>query len=247
MTLTLSATFDPVTAAVELDAASSVDHAYGDYTLTRTDARGTATVRTLNGYGFTSGHLLVTDGECALGGLVTYQITAGAETATDSVTPEGANEWLTFPLYPNLSRELGPVGSFETRYEPRDTWHEVIDRDDAVPTFGPFGQRAGTFQILCDTYADAIDIIEAYRKIRIAYLRIPEPAAASMYHAIERATIRKVGTAWLLEGTYREMARPAGDLIGTLGWTFDDITALGQTFDELLVTFPTFNDMTAGT
>lgn len=248
MSLTITATFDEPTGSVDLVATSGVDHAAGDYVLTRTDARGTATVRTQAGLGFSGGQLILNDAECALGGLVTYQITAASETATDSLTPETDREWLTFPIFPQLSIEAPKVGGYETSWEPRDVWFDVLDRDDRVPVFGQFGIRQGHFSFLAPDYDTALAVVAAYKRIRVAYLRLPDPPAASMYHTVERLTVRRFRStaSWLIEGLYREVARPSGDLLGTLGWTFDDITALGQSFDELSVTFPTFNDMTAG-
>lgn len=248
MALDITCNFDEATGSVNIIATSDTDHSAGDYVLTRTDASGTATVRTQAGLGFSGGQLILNDAECALGGLVTYQITAGAETATDSLTPATEQAWLTFPIFPQLSVRLPLVGGYEGAYEPRDQWFTVIDRADPVPVLGPFGLRTGRMNVLAASYEEALDIIAAYRRVRVAYLRLPAPTAASMYHVAERLTVRRYRSTknWLVEGIFREVARPAGDLLGTLGWTFDDITALGQTFDELAVTFPTFNEMTVG-
>lgn len=243
--------------AIVYDGAPEASHFWS---LVRTDANGTRTVRLPDGYtligdsGSGTYSLNVTDHELALSGLVTYTFVVEGETGgpwerTASFTPSTERKWLTFPILPQYSLELPEVGDYGTAWEPRDTILDIIDRDDPLPVFGRFGLRSGTFSILAPDYAAGLAIVTAYKRIRIAMLRVPDPAAVTMYHTVTNLSMRRhapQAAEWVVEGDYREVASPTGPQMGTLGWAWEDVTALGLTWDELRLTYDTWADLTLG-
>lgn len=258
----LDATWNEPTGTVTL-AVTVIDGspmAAHSWSLVRSDVLGSADVRVqdgqdLSGDGITGTYLMVvTDHECALAGLVTYTLRVEDETmnvgyAEASVTPDTARRWLTFPVLPQYSLELPPVGGVEIDHEPRDRYFEPIDRDEFLPVYGAFGSRRGRLGILAPDFDTAVEIVNAYKRIRTALLRLPDPAGASMYHSLARINLRKYtdrAHEWLISGEYRQVPRPSGPLLGTLGWSYADTTALGETYSASAVTFPTYVDRTLG-
>lgn len=250
MSLTLTATFDEATGTVYLNATSGVDHTYGNYTLVRNDATGSAVVRTQEDLDFSSGELDVIDNEPALSGLVTYTMVAAGETAVASIIATTARTWLKFPIMPHLSVELTALSaSYEGSLNPSDEVFTPLDRDDPIIVFGAFGTRSGRFEVRCDSYADAMDIIEAYRMTRIALLQVPDPAQASMYHTVRNISLRLLAprtTQWVVAGQYLETGRPSGPVLGTLGWSYTDVAATYASYDVLQATYATYSDLTIG-
>lgn len=259
--ISLTATFDTDLDIVTLDAViedgspTPVNHAWS---ITRTDALGTATVRTVDGQAFSEDSgtytLTITDHECALAGLVTYTLTATDEgdntwTAEDSLTPSTTRSWLTFPLLPQYSLELPYVGGYEASWQPAGDVLDILDRDDPIPLPGPFGLRRGPFSILVPDFATGIAIVSAYSRLKRAQLRVPDPVRASMYHVVTGVTLRRHAAQtdeWVVSGTYREVASPAGYRMGTLGWSYEDVTALAIPYADLEGTFPTYADLKNG-
>lgn len=245
MTLAIDATFHEANGTVELTIDGATADA-GDWTLIRTDVNGTVSVRVYADLDLTD-PLTVTDHECALAGPITYTVTADAETATASVTPVTTRTWLSFPIYPNYNIALLLGAAFEALYAPAHTVHEPLDRDDPVVVDGVFGLSAGRFEILTDTQADAAAIVAAYRRIRLAQLRVGA-TGQSLYHKVRGLGIVSVGRSAqrIVRGEFIEVGRPAGALVGTLGWTYGDTTALGLTYATAGEVFPTYADRTAG-
>lgn len=250
MTLTLAATFDADTDTVQIAATSSTDHAWGAYALTRSDANGTAAVRTQESLGFSSGELNLIDHEAALAGLVTYTISAGGETATAAVMPTSDRTWLRFPIMPHLSLILPKLSTnYDGSYEPNDNLFTPLDRDEPIIVFGSFGLREGTFEIMCATHEQALEIVNAYRQTRVAQLLVPDPTTVSMYHTVSRLSVRKYApltTTWLIEGRYSEVGRPSGPVLGTLGWSYADVATDHTDYDELISSYATYNDLVVG-
>lgn len=250
MSLTLSATFDEPTGTVALQATSDTDWTYGNYAIVRADANGTATVRTQEDLDFSGGELNVIDSEPALSGWVSYTIVAGAESATDGMLVSTARTWLKFPLMPHLSIELAPLtANYEGTYTPTDRVFNALDREDPIIVFGTFGMRSGSFEIICDSYGDALAIVNAYRVTRVSLLQNPAPAEASMYHAVSELRIEPfaAGTSkWALTGRYTEVSPPVGPVLGTLGWDYNDVGTGYSTFTALVAAFDSFNDLTVG-
>lgn len=250
MSLTLTAVFDEPTGTVELQATSDTDHAYGAWDIVRSDANGSATVRTQEGLGFSSGVLNVIDNEPALAGLVSYTIVAAAETAAASIMASTVRTWLKYPIKPHLSIEIGTLSAtYEGAYTPEDNVFTPLDRDDPIIVFGAFGLRSGRFEVLCDTYEQALTIVNAYKATRVALLQAPAPSQVSMYHAVRRLALRPfapLSTRWVISGEYIEVARPVGPVLGTLGWAYTDVAADYTTYLDLIVAFDTYNDVTVG-
>lgn len=250
MTLALTATFDEPTGTVALQATSDTDHTYGNWGIVRSDANGSATVRTQEDLDFSSGELNVIDNEPALAGLVAYTIVAGGETASASIDAHTARTWLKFPIMPHLSIELAALSAnYDGSYSPTDNVYQPLDRDDPIIVFGAFGMRSGSFEVLCNDYETALAIVNAYRATRVAMLQVPAPAQASMYHAVSRVSLRPFAprtTRWLVTGEYLEVARPVGPVLGTLGWSYTDVATDYTTYLDVIAAFDTYNDLTVG-
>lgn len=244
MTLAISATFDDDTGSVELTLTGATAVA-GEWTVTRTDANGSATVRVYADLDLTN-PTVISDYECALAGSLAYTATAGVETASTSLSVESTHAWLGFPIYPNYNIPLVLGSDFEKAYAPALTVHAPLDRDDPVVIDGRFGFAAGRLSILVDDDVEANAIVAAYRRVRTAHLRA---GTRSVYHkarALGIAGAAARSAQCIVRGEYIEVARPIGDLVGSLGWTFGDTTALGVTFASVADVFPTFADRTAG-
>lgn len=259
--LTLSATFDEANGLIQLVAdigdgsPTETEHAF---TLTRTDATGTTSVRQLEGQtsiAVAAGEYRITvpDHEHALAGLVTYTIrvydeTTNVWTASASLTVSTEREWLTFPILPQYSLELLSVGRYKGAWKPRAELMEIIDRDDPIPILRAFGTRAGSYGVIADTYADALAIADAIKRFRRAQLRLPSPVAASMYHTVTGIDIEQLDDThrWLVVIEYTETASPTGYRKGTAGWSYGAATATGRTYADSTVLHSSYADRTAG-
>lgn len=251
MATTLDVTPQPATAGILVDV--RVDPGTEMAGLVRSDANGAASVRLLEGQGIDSGALVVVDYEAALIGPVVYTFTDTAgNVTTASTTLEGlGRSYVTVPVLPGYSVPVELVTEYRDAATAQATVHRIIGRRDPVVTLGPVHLREGTVQFYADDYAAAAAIRDAYDRGVVVMLRQPDYAGLDLYHtstrvAVEVASEPTTPRRWLVTVDFIGTARPAGPLLGTLGWSFDDVTATYPDFDTVRASFATFADLAVG-
>lgn len=246
---TLTAIPQPATASIALDLEPT-----GTVTqILRTDARGIAPVRTLPGQLPTSSPTVLVDNEAALTGTVTYTVVGGGG-ASATTALDLAQEWLTVPVTPAWSQQVDaplngvPVPGltgFTAEREASSTILAVIGRPAPLVNLGPLRLRTGNVDVWCPDAASAMAWAAIYDRGEVVLLRQTIPGL-DMYHVATRTRVDPDETRWRLSIEYREVALPAGDQVGTLGWSIDDVTATYATVAAVTATYPTVNDLTIG-
>ncbi len=246
---TLTATPQPSTASIALD----LDPTGTVSQILRTDSAGIRPVRTLPGQFPTSSPTALVDNEAALTGTVTYTVIGGggasASTALDLI-----EEWLTVPVTPAWSQRVdspvsgSPVPGLLTYTAERasaSTVMTVIGRPDPLVNLGRLALRSGSFEVWCADAASAHAWAAIYDRGEVVQLR-QTVAGLDMYHVASRTRVAPDETRWRLTVEYREVAWPAGDQYGVLGWSVDDVTATYPTVAAVTAAFDTVNDLTIG-
>lgn len=243
---TLTATPQPATASVLLVLAptSTVTQ------ILRTDASGIRPVRTLPDQLPTASPTVLTDNEASLTGTVTYTVVDGGAGASAATALDLAEEWLTVPVTPAWSMRLDAGGSpgvleHSGQRESHSTVLTVIDRADPLVNLGPLGLRTGSFEVWCPTAAAARGWEAVYERGEVVQLR-QTIGGLDLYHVAVRTRIDPDQGRWRLTVEYVEVAWPAGDQSGTLGWSVDDVTATYPTVAVLTASYATVNDLTIG-
>lgn len=247
MSLTLSATAQPSTASVLLEVSAT-----GTVTeIMRADANGTAPVRVLAGQLPDTGTIIATDYEAALTGLITYTVTDGTTTATDSATLDLGVPWLFVPVVPNYSAQVEMVTGYTAERASTSSVHVVINRPDPVVTVGRLGYRRGTLSVWCADYAAVREVLSVYERGQVVMLRQPTFPGLDLYHVATGVTAEPypdetATRRWTVSVEFVEVARPTAPLAGSLGWSFADVTSGWSTFAALVSEFEDFDALTVG-
>lgn len=245
---TLTATPQPATASVALALTPT-----GTVTqILRADANGIRPVRAQAGQFPTSSATALIDNEAALTGPVSYTVVGGGGASATTALDVDA-EWLTVPVTPARSERVdAPVGvsGYASARESQSTVHRVIDRPDPVITLGVLALRTGSMELWCPDIAAARRWEAVYARGEVVLLRQGH-AGLDMYHTASRTGIEPQGDPasdlrWRLTIDYIEVAYPAGNQLGTLGWSVDDVTATYPTVAAVTQAFATVNDLTIG-
>lgn len=252
MALTISLTPQPDQAGVLVQVTADDGEVLAG--LTRTDPNGTASVRLLADQDLSTGVLTVTDYEAALTGALSYTVTASTgETATALTTLDGlvARPYITVPVMPAYSVPLTLVLAYADDSASQTSVHRVVGRDDPVLTIGVLQLPTGVLELFALTYADAVAIRAAYRRGVVVMLRQPDHPGQDMYHVAERVRIEAdptptVPRRWRVIVDFVATSRPLGPLQGTLGWSFDDVTAAYPDFNAVRDSFESFAALAAG-
>lgn len=242
----LTATPDPDTGSILLtgQALTSVTG------VLRSDANGTAQVRTLDGYLPLTGTLVIRDHEAALSGPVTYTLVGGGG-ASVTTSLDGGDPWLGVPVYPQHSRQVALITGYGADSASRATVHEPIGRRTPVVILGRLSARRGQLEVWCATHADALSVKAVYDLGQVVMLRQAEHAGLDMYHVATAARVDPfvpagARTRWRVVVEYVEVDRPSDALAGTLGWDFDAVTATHATFSDLAMSWADFDSLTIG-
>lgn len=245
---TIAAVSQPADAAVLLTVTATATVT----AITRTDVNGTAAVRTLPGLlPHTAGSFVLTDYEAAAG-LVTYAVQSSAPAAC-SLTVTLTGPRLSSLVLPAYFAAVDLVEGYTAARATTATLHDVIDRADPVVTLGVMRLRTGTLTMWARDYAAARAIEAVYARGEVALFRQTQYPGLDMYHvALDEITVTPHDPAtaprrWSVVVPFVEVARPTGaNILGTLGWSFDDVAATYATFTAVPAVFATFNDLTTG-
>jgi hypothetical protein len=239
----MTATPAPATGSVQLRLTGS-----GTITrIDRADANGTTAVRTLPGvlpWTYAGADLIIDDYEAAHG-LAAYSADAGVAASCTLLldTP-----WLFTPLQPAYSAKVSTITGYSAKRAGRSSIFEPLGRPDTVVITRAMGQRAGSLTAYAGAYADAAAMLDACDRGEVLMLRQAEHAGMDMYFVAKDAGIDVLH----IEGgkslfginlEYQEVARPAGDLAGALGWTFAGLALSAPDFVTLTRRYATFEDM----
>lgn len=223
--------------------------------LRRSDIAGRRPVRTLPGMLPAASEIVLRDFEAALMGYVSYTATT-ADGRSWTVGVEQPPQvvpatWLFAPFSPQNSRRVDMVTGYQAGRSSRSMVHEVIGRPDPLATLGSLGLRRGMLELWAADYPTALQLVDVHDLGEVVMLRQDRHPGMDMYYVhaggdidISPHQLRGGAPRWRVAVPFVEVAYPAGDRMGSLGWTFDSY-ATAQ-FDTLTADYPTFNALTQG-
>lgn len=227
----------------------------GEYvsSIYRTDVNGTAQVRTLLGVLPSDPDDLVNvyDQEAALAGEVSYEITSSVTVYTVAATMEGAQPWLTVVLDPKQASAVPLVLNYNGGRQASSTVHEIVGRTDPLVTLGVLRTRQGMLEFWCPDHATVRTLERLYAKNMVMLLREPLHPGMDLYHVptgtdISPLSIEGRLTRWGLRVNYIEVKRPSGNVLGTLGWDYDDVAASYPDYASLLAVYEDYEGLEIG-
>lgn len=199
---------------------------------------------------------IVVDYEPALRGLLEYR----ADFSDGSRAHYNINDWaarvtrtwISVPLWPTRSVAVDLVTSYAAGRTSGNTFHDIIGRTDPAVTLAPLRTRRGDLDVWCADHEAAQTVLGVLDLAHVLQLRQRAEAGLDMYFAAgDEVTVQHyplqagMPTRWVVRVPFREVARPSGDLIENLGWSFGDVAAEFARFDQLPATFATFGDLAA--
>jgi hypothetical protein len=221
--------------------------------IVRTNVSGSAEVRPPAGQlpSAASGTLVMTDYEASHGVNSYNAYAADGSFVTASATLVIDKPWLSVPVMPQYSEQVDMVTSYGSTREAATTVHRPLGRADALVVMGKLGDRSGSLELYCATYADARRLERVFERGEVVQLRqrVPE---MDMYFTVTGIPVAPYqalgedGTRWALTINYVEVRRPLGLLAGALGWTFDALAVDFASFDEVAAAFADFDALTLG-
>lgn len=236
----------PTQAAVRIEIGAAPA---GPVTITRSDVNGSNPVRLYAGQEPIAGDLTVTDYEVALAGTVTYSVTDSAGTITAQTTTSLgiAVPWLGVPVLPGFNAPLLLVVDYTATRASSTTLHTVVGRADRVAVIGRLLGREGRFRLRAVDHAHAQALVDLYNRGEVVQLRQPNHDRLDLMHVATGVTYvhDPEHKMWWVDVDYTEVAAPVGPLLGSLGWTFEDVAVYG-TFDAVRRDFATFADLLVG-
>lgn len=187
--------------------------------------------------------LVLSDYEAA-SGAVSY--TAG--TATQAATWDIGSPWLFVPVMPAYSVRVQALLEYSAGGQSLGTIHELLGREDPVAVLRGMSTRRGSIKLYCGTFAEAIKVVEATKRGEVLMLRQPEHQGMDMYftatsYGIPTLETRGAATVFGVDIGYAELARPIGDLAGSLGWTFAALAGAYPKFATVAKKYATFQDL----
>lgn len=204
----------------------------------RTDDNGTHYVRLEAGaVPDGTGALTVVDNEAALTGTVTYVVRDGdGDTASTTISLDVPTPLLSTVGY-LATLDVDRVDGYEAsrRYQvvSQDSL-AIVGRGDPLVTDrgdATWSLREGTLTFAPQpSYAEALAIVDVYTRGRVTMLRQATHPGLDLYHVgtdIHGPTPHYLKDTWMwsVSVDFTEVIWPAGDLAGTPGWTWADVTA----------------------
>lgn len=242
-------TIQPATASVLIEITGAPA---GAVTITRSDVNGSRLVRLRAGQVPIAGALSIVDYEPALTGLVRYDVVDATPATTTASLPTGLNLATTvlgstyLPQYVVTPLKLT---GYEAGRESATILHEILEREDYLPTYGPMRYRRGTLTAWFATYSAARALDELCRRRgEPLVLRQPTHAGLDMYFTPTNSRVYPAtegATSWLVAIEYAEVGWPSGPLLGAAGWTCASVAAYG-TCAQVKADFATCADLVAG-
>lgn len=228
MSTTLTATPQPLIGSVKLVAETTAPATVT--AIYRLDALGQTPIRTIAGL-LPASRAVLEDYEAPFGEQITYTIlTSNNQSASAAVTLATSDTVLGIPQTP-ARRVVIPIitGLAAARDQPGGA-DQIIGRPEPLITILPLGARTGQITMIAPTYAQARQIEALYATGYTLLLRQPAHVGISLYHLATNVATRAITVAgkpayWEINVSYAEQARPAGALVGTLGWDYSGLAS----------------------
>ena len=224
--------------------------------LYRTDQNGRQLVRLLPGQTVTGGALIVRDYEPALVGQITYSAHGlSASTFLDRGEHRVSRDWASVVARPQYNATADVIPAISRTVGTGSIVHNVIGRSDAPVTLQPSGPASGTVTIVTRSREEAQAFEDLHSLGKAVLFRFAAHESQTVYRDFYAVTTTYDATPDPVNSLprphhvtlgYTEVRRPAGALLGALGWTYDAVVALGVTYDDLPEQYATYNDLTAG-
>ena len=224
----------------------------GDVTVSRADGNGIGTPRRLSGQVPISGSMTLFDYEAALAGDVTYTVTDSAAATVQATTSLGvAFPALHVAQQPSTLQFLNALTEFDESRENAATVHRIIGRADPVVVTTVTRTREGRMVIWTGSYTDARAVIDVAAAGEVLILRQPTFDRMDMYFVALRTSNqpRQEDTAprrWSVEVQYVEVSSPAGVLLDSAGWGYDDVLAGFASYNDVEAAFADYNALVVG-
>lgn len=226
---TITAVPNPTTGAVVVTVTPTAEVT----AVLRTDNAGVTAVRTLDGALPTTAPVVIEDYEAPLDRPATWSVVGGpAAQATATLPSPDGGAWLTVAAAPQWSWKPAMVEDLSWSAEAGAVLHDVIDRPDPLLVTKPLRSRAGSLRVWCASAEEADAIADVYRRGQVVLARIGDTAPTSLYHVattvratLDPATVAAPSPRWHVDIDYRQLRRPDGPLLGTLGWSWNDLAA----------------------
>lgn len=220
------------------------------FALTRTDANGTRPVRLLPGQRVMDGGLIIEDFEAALVGSVGYAFTSPTGSQTSVITSlVGAKPTIAPAVFPQFGVQDLFITGYDASRGSATVEHAIIGRADPVLRLQPLQSRRGHVTIWCKDYADLVNVVDVYRRGEIVMLRQDTHAGMDFYHAatgVTEGAYDEEFRRWRVDVAFTEVPLPRGPVLGTLGWTWDDLAAAFPTWDDVVEYFGSWNNVQIG-
>lgn len=233
---TLTATPNAAGTAVLLELAPSESIAG----ITRTDANGTAVVRTPAGTFPRSTPLAYTDWESSLGSLVTYAVSgAAAEVTLPALVPV-----LVAPLRPALSQAVEMIVDYGAARGSLGTIHQVVDRPDPLVALGRLKTRTGSLGAWIPDYASGRSLEDMIDRSGVVFYKQHQHAGMDMYFTVTGTDLTPdpEGEGWKLSIGYQEITRPTSPINET-SWTFGDVSTSYASFANVTSNYSDFEGL----
>lgn len=186
--------------------------------------------------------------------------TAHASTSTETtsnITVYGSatltidKPWLSVPVMPQYSEQVETLTAFGASRESATTVHRPLGRADSLVVMGKLGDRTGSFEVFCNSYAEARKLERIFERGEVVQLR-QRVEGMDVYFTVTSIPVAPYSvtgedsTRWAMVINYVEVRRPIGNLAGALGWTFDELAASATSFDVITQAYATFDALTLG-
>lgn len=219
----------------------------------RTNVNGSEEVRSSTGQmpSIGAGTLILTDYEAAHG-LNSYNVyAADGSFVTGSATLDIENPWLSVPVMPQYSEQVETITQFGAGREANTTVHRPLGRADSLVVMGKLGDRTGSLEVFCNTYAAARKLERIFERGEVVQLR-QRVEGMDFYFTATSIPVSPYSvqgedsTKWSMTINYVEVRRPIGALAGALGWTFEELASSAVSFDVITQAYATFDALTLG-
>lgn len=214
----------------------------------RTDANGTADVRTMTGVLPHSTGVLILDDYEPAHGVATYTLTTAGGTVTGAITLALSSPWLGTPEVPQYSAPVPAVLDYGAGTSTLSTVHEPDGRYDPIVIVRGASSRRGSLTVSGGSYPAALNLLRLCQRGQTMLLRQTQHNGMDMYFIPMQAdivTALAAGPSSQFDLTlqYIEVGRPTGALSGALGWTWESLAAAFPTWGDVFEAYATWGDV----
>lgn len=220
----------------------------------RSDANGTADVRTMTGqlpHPAASGVLTLDDYEAAHGEAV-YTVTTADATVTGTIVLALDSPWIGTPENPQFSAPVPSVLTYGAGSATLSTVHEPEGRLDPIVIVRGAATRRGSLTIEGGSYAATLNLLRLCQRGQTMLLRQLQHPGMDMYFVPMNADIvtslsAGASSRFDLDVRYIEVGRPNGALSGALGWTWAELATAFPSWDDVYDSYATWGDVRTDT